>query len=193
MRRRTWIGVVLLAGGLFGLSDPAAADEACAALDVTCEVTSVIGDSEEVVGDTTDEGTGTVDQVVGEVGSIVNPPADPGPGGGGDGGADPGGRGDDDGRRGGTPRQQGRGAEPAPGPRPPLSPALTERVSGGIRPTLPAGDPIAATVEAAAKGLVALVVLSAIAAAFVMIQQRIDRGDPKLALAPTTSDVVEFA
>ena len=194
MRRRTWIGAVLLAGGLLGPSVPAAADEACADLDVTCEVTSVLDDAEDVIGDTTDEVTGTVEGLVGEVEGIVNPPGDPGPGGGGDGG-DPGGRGDEDGHRGGTGRPHGRRADVAPGPRPPVSPVTAPLggAPGPIPPNLTAGDPIAATVGAAAKGLLALVVGSAIAAAFATIQQRIDRGDPKLALAPTTSDVVEFA
>jgi hypothetical protein len=182
---------VLLAGGLLGLSAPAAADEACAALDVTCEVTLALDDAEDAIGDSTDEVTGTVEGLVGEVDGIVRPPGDPGPGGGGD-GSDPGGRGEEDGHRG---RQHDRRADVAPGPRPPVSP-VTAPLGGAPGPTPPnliAGDSIAATVEAAAKGLLALVVGSAIAAAFATIQQRIDRDDPKLALAPTTSDVVEFA
>ena len=44
-----------------------------------------------------------------------------------------------------------------------------------------------------ARGSLILLVLFGLAVAFVTIQDRLDRHDPGLALAPVESDVVEFA
>jgi hypothetical protein len=58
---------------------------------------------------------------------------------------------------------------------PPPDPSLPDRLAAG-----------------AAKGIATVLVLLGVAVAFVLIQDRLDKKDPKLALAPTRSDVVRF-
>jgi hypothetical protein len=54
------------------------------------------------------------------------------------------------------------------------------------------GDRIDGTLEAAARGLPWILALLIGVFAFVAFQDRIDRRDPKLALAPVESDIVRF-
>lgn len=173
----------------------------CPPLDVTC----VVNDGEQTAHDTVDDTAGTVTDTVGpavddtldEVDRILgggNEPPPPGGGGGdgGDGGDEGGGSGDGD---------------AAGGPAPPRS-----RLPLGLRASITTGASIVpveppigidrgtslrerfeTTVAGAARSLVVVAVLLGIAVAFVLTQNRIDRTDPRLALAPVEPDVVRFA
>ena len=61
-----------------------------------------------------------------------------------------------------------------------------------IAGTGPQGRTFGDALEGVARSLAIVLALFGLAVAFVAIQDRLDRTDPKLALAPVESDVVEF-
>lgn len=137
-----------------------------------------------------------LDEILGEVG--VDPPPDP-IGGGGGGGTHPTGPGGGD-RSNHTPRHDGGAHRRAPGLGPHGSSALSyvssaEGPSGTVLRDADraSGDRFGAAIEGVARSLAIVLALFGLAVGFVAIQDRLDRNDPRLALAPVESDIVEFA
>jgi hypothetical protein len=60
-------------------------------------------------------------------------------------------------------------------------------------PDLASGDRFDAALEGVARSLAIVLTLFGLAVGFVALQDRLDRNDPRLALAPVESDIVEFA
>lgn len=201
LRRLRALAVAALLALPIVLAAPASADE-CPPLDIDC----VVGEVVEEGGGVLEETVETVEETAGEVTEPVlgGTPADPGgtPGAGQDepaGDGDPGNRDErrrDRDRRAGTPggaaasRTAVRaGAEPAAASTPatiPFDPAQTVTDEPALRQRL------AAAGAGAVKSLAAVLLLMIGAGVFVLIQNRLDRKDPRLALAPTRSDVVRF-
>jgi hypothetical protein len=195
------------------LASPALADESCDPMDVTCVVTGATGSGQGTVKDVVDTLTGTakpiVDDPQGTVDKILNPDDIDLPGGGGGGDDPPGGGGP---ARGGRPdgghdiyrppggSHAGRGSrfQPWAGPR-----AAHPRSAGSSfdplpNPTAPTKEPIfqdqvAEAVHVVAQSLGVVLALLALAAGFVMVQNRLDRRDPKLALAPVETEMMGFS
>jgi hypothetical protein len=206
--------VVPLAALSLALAAPAFADDVCDPLDATCVVTGTAGSGQDQVTDTVDTVTGTVKPVVddpqGTVDRIlhgtVNPPGGGGGGGGigggaggGTGGDQPGGHGTA-GRPGGTgphvvrPQQPGSvGGRPA-GPHPTGPTPDTSSV-----PVTVAKDPVfadgfaGAAAHVVTRSLGVVLALLAVAVGFVTVQDRLDRRDPKLTLAPVQTEMMEFS
>jgi hypothetical protein len=63
----------------------------------------------------------------------------------------------------------------------------------GARPDRSSGDRFQGALGGVARSLAIVLALFGLAVAFVAVQDRLDRSDPRLALAPVESDVVEFA
>jgi hypothetical protein len=158
-------------------------------------VDDVLDPLEEVVDPVVDTILGTVDDVIGGGGGEQPPP--------------PGGEGDGGGARPGA--HQGG---PAPAGRPDrmtvdvVGPRVHERPEIGWlsapvvapRPvaegtgSLPEGSGrVGAAIGAVARSLVIVLALFGLTLAFAAIQDRLDRNDPRLSLAPIRSDVVTFA
>jgi hypothetical protein len=138
-------------------------------------------------------------------GGVVDPP-DPIGGGGGGGSHSPGDGSSPGKEPGGTPRHPFGHGGPVRG-RIPGGPGL-DRVTGpsGHAPSSagPSGavlrdpdpafrDRFAAALEGVARSLAIVLALFGLAVGFVAIQDRLDRSDPRLALAPVESDIAEFA
>jgi hypothetical protein len=195
-----WLATALLAALPLVAAGPALA-QVCPPLDVTC----VVGDVEQGVQGTIDDTVGTVtdtvdpivNDTVDEVDQILGGGDDtPPPGGGG------GGDGDDGGGDGGSGDGDAAGG-PAPG-RSALPLGLRTSTTIGA-PAVAAEPPVqldtgtdlrerfATAIAGAARSLVVVAILLGIAVAFVLTQDRIDRSDPRLALAPVESDLVRFA
>jgi len=189
------------------LAAPALADETCDPLDVTCVVTGAAGSGQQKVADTIDPVTGTAkpiaDDPLGTVGRIVHP-GSPGGGGGGAGG----GSGPADQRNGGhtggrppatgpqTTRgsQVGRPAGSRPfGPRSAGSSIDPSTISAPLSKDPVFADQVAGSVRAVAPSLGVLLALFAVALGFVMVQDRLDRRDPKLSLAPLQTEMMGFS
>jgi hypothetical protein len=191
----------------FALTLPAFADDGCPSLDVTCVADGVTSD----VRDTVDGSRGPVDetapplveQILDEVdeilggGVVVEPPSR-----GGEHGIGPG---DDLG--GGASRPASGDRE---GPRPlrdrartssahrgaPVPTTDSSQVPLGPRPddlpgTIRRGG-IGRVIAGAAGSAIVVLALAGIILAFVLIQDRLDRNDPRLALAPIRPDVLRF-
>jgi hypothetical protein len=159
---------------------------------------NVPGPVQDAVDTVKDTAGSTVGQVKDTIDSVLNPGGDGGggPGGGGDGGGFGGGGSDGGGNGGSAPPAQGPsvpggGSTPYPAllPQAPLngpvpsgtvgSPSLIDRIGrGAVGTAKQLGFPLA---------------LALIVVAFLLIQDRVDRRDPKLALAPITPDVSRFA
>jgi len=196
------------------LTAPASAQDVCDPLDVTCGVTGTAGSGQETVTDTVDTVTGTAKPVVddpqGTVDHIlhgtVNPPGDGG-GGGTGGGTGSGNTGGD------QPRGHGRGGRPG-GTGPHVVRAQQPRSVGGRSagphhagstpgtssiPGTVAKDPIfadgfaGAAAHVVARSLGVVLALLAVAVGFVMVQDRLDRRDPKLTLAPVQTEMMGFS
>jgi len=60
-------------------------------------------------------------------------------------------------------------------------------------PDLASRDRFGAALEGVARSLAIVLTLFGLAVGFVAVQDRLDRNDPRLALAPVESDIVEFA
>lgn len=138
-----------------------------------------------------------LDEILGEVG--VDPPPDPIGGGGGGGGTHPTGPGSRD-RSNRTDRPDGGAHRRAPGLGPhgsagPNFASSAEGPSGAVLrdPDRASGDRFGAAIEGVARSLAIVLALFGLAVGFVAIQDRLDRNDPRLALAPVESDIVEFA
>ena len=206
-RRIALVALTMLALGATGSQSARAS---CPLGDVVCQADEAIEAGGDLVDDTIDAIEtpldDTVDPVIDEVRDLVDellddapidvpdPIGDGGGGGGGQGGgppvgdqppnvAGPGGRGTP-----GGPRPDGVGiADP---------PATTISAATGTAPP-DRGDGASGTtfgdaLGGVARSLALVLTLFGLAVAFVAIQDRIDRTDPRLALAPVESDVVEF-
>lgn len=151
------------------------------------------------VTDVTDPALGEIqdrlDEILGEVG--VDPPD---PIGGGGGGTHPSGPGAGD-TSNHAPRHDGAAHRRTPGLGPHGSTGPSYASSAEVAPSAAAlrdpdaasGDRFGAALEGVARSLAIVLVLFGLAVGFVAIQDRLDRNDPRLALAPVESDIVEFA
>jgi hypothetical protein len=182
------------------------ANAACPVVDAACQADEAHRTGEDLVNDTTEPVDtpvdGTVDPIVNDTldrvrvllgeGPIDLPgPVDEGPRGG-HGGAGPRPRGSLD------PNDRGAGigrSPDGPGLAGPFGPILSA-ASGSAPPVR--GDRTSESrsgqaLGALARSLAIVLALFGLAVAFTAIQDRLDRNDPRLALAPVASDVVEFA
>ena len=201
---------------LFWLAAPFAAhaDEPCAPLDAACQVDELldpapdpgpIDDVTDTVDDVVDQVGDRVDPVVDDVGNLVDdllgrggvidPPdggiLDP-PAGGGDHHSGPGIGGPRNGRN--EPRNvvdPTRVVSTAAREGAPTTDIIS--AASGTRET-PVGSPLppGGIVQAALTGALLLLGLFVVAVGFVLLQDRLDRGDPKLSIAPVRADVVAF-
>ena len=204
MRRRSRRLSLIAVGTLaFALTGQPSANAACPVLDAACQASEALGAGEELANDTTDPvdtpADGTVDPIVddgldrvynllgGGPIDLPDPIDEPGGGHGGTGPRPP-----------GSPSGRGLG-----GPRNPDGPGITGvfgpiiSASSGIAPPergdRSTGSTFGDALGGVARSLAIVLVLFGLAAAFVAIQDHLDRNDPRLALAPVDSDVVEFA
>lgn len=99
-----------------------------------------------------------------------------------------------------APRHDGAAHRRTPGlgPRGSTGPGYASSAEGSsgavLRDPDPAsGDRFGAALEGVARSLAIVLALFGLAVGFVAIQDRLDRNDPRLALAPVESDTVEFA
>ena len=203
------LAAVPLAALSFALANPALADEICDPLHTTCTVPDPVASGQGTVATTVDTVTGTAKPIVedpqGTIDRIVNPGGSvpPGDGGGGGGGRGGGGGG------GGQPAVHhptvgsSHAARGSQIPRP-AGPRSSGSHSGGSsigRSTIvapPSKDPVfadqvAGAVHVVARSLVVVLALLAVAVGFVVIQNRLDRSDPKLALAPVQTEMMGFS
>lgn len=198
---------VLVGAILVWLAAPlvALAAEPCAPLDLNCHLDEVIDpDPVPPVTNPVDEIVDEVEPVVDDVGNavddllggggVIDPPGGGVidlPGGGGGGGGD----------HGSGPRTGGSGGGPAVDPSGVVSTAAREGGStteiipaaGGTREA-PVGSalPPGGIVQAAITGALLLLGLFAVTVGFLLLQDRLDRGDPKLAIAPVRAEMVTF-
>jgi hypothetical protein len=213
IRRST---VVLLSTLVIAAAGVSFAHAACPPQDAVCLGEETAGTGQSLVGDTIapvdtpgDDPitpvTDTVDPVLGGVqdrlddllgGGGVDPP-DPVGGGGGGGSHSP-----RQGSRGASshaPSHGGAAHGPIPGGPRLNSPAGAAHVpstpSGAVvpDPDLASRDRFDAALGGVARSLAIVLALFGLAVGFVAIQDRFDRNDPRLALAPVESDIVEFA
>jgi hypothetical protein len=183
-----------------------ASADTCPPLDPTCVLDDVVESGSETVDDTVQvaaDAAGldledTID-VAPPIGGIQPPIGDGGETGGTDAG-NGGGRWNDDQRGAGWTRgasgaargpDRGSLTSPATGAAAPRD-ASTVPVVHQVRPPSPISDRLAAAAVGAAKSLAVVLGLMGAAVAFVLIQNRLDARDPRLALAPLRSDVVRF-
>ena len=198
----------LIAVGTFALAvtGQSAANAACPVLDAACQAGDALAAGEDLVFDTTEPVDtpvdGTVDPIVDDNldrvhdllggGPIDLPdPIDNEPGGG-HGGTGP--------RPPGSPHPSGLGVGDG---RSPDGPGLTGTfgpvisAASGIAPPergeRTTGSSLRDALGGVARSLAIVLALFGLAVAFVAIQDHLDRNDPRLALAPVDSDVVEFA
>jgi hypothetical protein len=192
---------------LLSAAGPALADEHCDPLDLACTVGPITGDPGELVDDPDGMLRDTIGRVADATDPIVQPILDAvdellggggivDPPGGGTGGNrvapdPPGGR-----RPSGDRGSVGSGAAGATAlVREATSPPETIiSAASGSRPSVPngSGERSDGVVTGAVQSLVIVMVLFGIAVGFVLLQDRIDRRDPKLALAPLEPEVVTF-
>jgi hypothetical protein len=191
------VGLVVLA-----ITPPALADEPCSIVDLTCVVEEAAEDAEGIIDEITDPVDDTTDPIVQPIldevdailgrGGLVDPPDGGGGGGGGGGSNGGGGSGPGAGHGGSRPpisstTTQQQIFDPALGASPGVArPRGVEDAqpvsSGGIGPIL----------TGAARSVLLLLVLLGISLGFVLIQDRLDRNEPKLALARISPDVLGF-
>jgi hypothetical protein len=212
-----WTGrsiVIALAIVAIGGAGAGSAHATCPPLDVACLADETVGDVVEDVDpagspdDALDPVIDTVDPVVddalGRVGELLGggPVELPDPVGGGDGGNHTGARppGGDGPPGSETPPsvlpRDGIGLRGAERSGPTGHPGSTDEAvtdaSRGPRPERTAARS-GGTLGAVARSVGIVLALLGLAAAFAAIQDRLDRNDPRLALAPVESDIVEFA
>lgn len=203
MRRRILrLTLVALATLAFAATGHPSASAACPPLDAACRLDEAMGTGEGPVDDTIDPIVDPiVDDVFDRVDDIVGGgPIDlPDPIDGGDGGSHGGGPPVGDGPP-GTPNPAARGGLGAVGGRSLDGPGLTglpgpaiSAASGTVDAGRTSGNRFGEALGGVARSLAIVVALFGLAVAFVAIQDRFDRSDPRLALAPVESDVVEFA
>lgn len=197
----------LIAVGIFALAltGQPVANAACPVLDAACRAGEALAAGEDLVFDATEPvdtpADGTVDPIVDDnldrVRNIVGDgpidlpdPIDDEPGGG-LGGAP---------RPPGSPGPSGRGVADGRGPDGPGLSATIGPVISAASGIVPPGHGDRGTESSfgealggVARSLAIVLALFGLAVAFVAIQDRLDRNDPRLALAPVDSDIVEFA
>ena len=203
-RRVTFVALVVLTLGAAGAPT---AHASCSVEDVVCQADGTIGagagfvaDTEEPVDTPIDD---TLDPVIDEVidhldgflgGDPVDLPDPIGGGGGGHGTGPP-----IDGQPPGptSPGVKGTTGGPAPeraGIAGPVGASIS--AASGIAPAervdRTSGHTLGEALGSVARSLAIVLALFGLAVAFVAIQDRLDRTDPRLALAPVESDVVEF-
>ena len=205
MRRRTR-RLSLIAAGIVAvaLTGHPSAIAACPVLDAACRADEGVGAGEDLVDDATEpvdtpvDGTidPVVDDIIERVGNVlegvpIDPPdpIDDGDGGGHGGGLQPPGSRDSGGRRAEGRSPDGPGLIVPSGPT--ISAASGVAPPGRLERTF--GDRFGDALGGVARSLAIVLALLGLAVAFVAIQDRLDRNDPRLALAPVDSDVVEFA
>lgn len=201
-RRLTLVAVATLA--LAATGHPSA-HAACPALDLACQLDEAIGAGEELVDDRLDPVDTPVDETIDPIVDDVlgGGPVDlPDPIGGGDGGSHGGGPpvGEEPP---GTPNRTDHGGRGLVGGRNPDGPGLTNLPGSAIsaasgtappgRADRTSGNRLGDALGGVARSLAIVLALFGLAVAFVAVQDRLDRNDPRLALAPVGSDVVEFA
>jgi hypothetical protein len=194
--------VATLGLAALAVAPSALADEPCPLTDLTCvteDPVGGVGGEIDGITDPIDEVTDPivqpildkVDEILGR-GGPIDPPGGGGGGGGGGGSGGSGGSGGGPGHEGGLPPISTGSAhqqvfDPASGgsqsvPRP-GGVELTRPVStGGIGPIL----------TGATRSVLVVLVLLGVSLGFVVIQDRLDRNEPKLALARISPDMVEF-
>ncbi len=203
-RRFTFVALMTLALSAAG---SLTASAACSPVDITCRADETIDTREGLVDDVIDPIDTPVDDTIDPV---VDPVVDDVLGGGGIDLPDPVGGGGGGSHGGGSPI----GGEPTGPPNPtgslgvadgrnPDGPGLTGlpgpiiSAASGTAPPVRAdrtsGDRFGEALGGVARSLAIVLALFGLAVAFVAIQDRLDRSDPRLALAPVESDVVEFA
>ena len=191
----------------FALTGQPSAGAACLELDIACRVDGTIDAGKQFLDDSTEPVETPVDETADPIVEDASDRAhdvlaedpidlpDPigGGGGGGQGGTDP--------RPPGAPNQAGPGPV---GGRNPDGPGFTRPVQTIISATSGTtppgghvdrtfGERVGEALGGLARSLAIVLALFGLAVAFVAIQDRLDRNDPRLALAPVDSDVVEFA
>jgi hypothetical protein len=195
---------------LLAPSGVALADGPCALMDLGC----IVGTADLTVDDAVDTGGSTtqaavhqvettVDDVQGRVRDLLGSGGDEPGGGGGNGGNVGNGHGGGD----GGPRHDGSGngalrhptrASSMPStdvgvPTPGTAPTLVTTMGYRFADRASAGEGIPGALREAATGIaLPLVVVLLLLFAFTAIQDRLDRRDPKLALAPLATDVLRF-
>jgi hypothetical protein len=215
---RRWTRFVVFSVATLAMtSGQSSANAACPLLDLACQADEVITVADDLVEETTDAidtpVDDTIDPIVDDVldrvddvvgGGPVDLPDIPDPVGDG-GGSHSGGPpvGDDrvtpgSSDRGGRDAVRGAvGGRDPDGPGVSSIPAPVISAASGVAPSgsddRTAGNRVGGTLGSVARGFAILLALFGLAVAFVAIQDRLDRRDPKLALAPVESDVVEFA
>jgi len=219
-RRARCVAAMIFVALPIATAGPAAAE--CATLDLTCSVGDVVDTGEGITGGvagTVDGVAGTVDGVTGTVEDAVGSARDtiedvldpvgeeppPPTTGGGDGGKTDGT--DDDPKQDEASNDEPSVVGAAPGPggpgdtdeRPPtgsrrssgLSPALSPSPAG-FEPQPGVSQIIGSAIAHVLPSLAAVLALLGVAAAFVLVQDRLDRRDPRLVLAPVDADLVRF-
>jgi hypothetical protein len=203
------LAAVPLAVLSLALAAPALAGETCDPLDVTCVVTDTTGSGQGTVQDTVDTITGTAkpiaDDPQGTVDRILHPGIVDPPGGGGGGSGGGGGGGQSNGghtgdRSSATGPQTARGTQvgrPA-GSRPAGPRSAGSSLGSSTIPVPPSKEPVfadevAGAVHVVAQSLGVVLALFAVALGFVMVQDRLDRRDPKLSLAPVQTEMMGFS
>jgi hypothetical protein len=212
--RLTLVALVILA--LAAAGHPSAS-AACSSLDVTCQLDEAIDTGEGLVDDIidpietplddtidpvvdpiVDDLFDTVDDVLGGGGPIDLPD----PIGGGDGGGThvsgpPAGQKPPSTESPTVPADRGAVGRNPDGPGLTNLPGPAISAASGTAPPESAdrtsGDRLGEVLRSVARSLAIVLALFGLAVAFVSIQDRFDRHDPRLALAPVESDVVEFA
>ena len=201
------LSLIVVGSCALALTGQPAANAACPVLDAACQTAGeALGAGEDLVDDTTEPVDtpvdGTVDPILDDHrdrihdllggGPIDLPdPIDDGPVGG-HGGTGP--------RPPGSPDPSGRGAAGGRSPDGPGLSAPFEPIISAASGTAPpergdrtTGSSFGDALGGVARSLAIVLALFGLAVAFVAIQDHLDRNDPRLALAPVDSDVVEFA
>ena len=201
------LAIVPLAMLWLALASPAFADETCDPLDLTCVVRDTGGSGQEAAKNAVDTVTGAAkpiaDDPQGTVDRILHPGTviPPGDGGGGGGGGV--GNGDQPHVRHTTDQPVGKGSHVAHGPQVPRSAVPRSAVprSAGPSPDNPpigipsSKEPVSLdrAVHVVTQSLGVVLALLAVAVGFVMVQDRLDRRDPKLTLAPVQTEMMGFS
>jgi hypothetical protein len=193
--------VVLLAALALLLTSASAWADDCTPLDVTCAVEDALSGggapvpTEDPVGTVEDTAAPVRDEVQRQIDDLLGRTGDPPPGGGGggSGGGHQGSGGGSHDRRGGT----------GGGRIDPIEPRVVIEVGSGAVPDPTSsshGAPgerhvpslLGALQTNAVASLTFWLMLLAVAGGFVIVQDKLDRNDPKLVIAPVESDVVTF-
>ena len=209
-----WIGrstLVVMSTIAIVATGAASAQAACPALDPLCVIEDTVDDGVGLVEDTVGGIETPVDDVLDPLDEVVDPVVDTIFGTvddvlGGEQPEQPGGTGDGGGAQPGVhqggPEPSGRPDRATAGPRVHERPEIGRVFAPAVAPRPIAdatGSPVAgsgrvgAAIGAVARSLAIVLALFGLTLAFAAIQDRLDRDDPRLSLAPIRSDVVTFA